>query len=1234
MSRDYKTALEKRWEVDAESRWVAQSEFERPVLLEAGAGTGKTAALTARVVAWCLDKGWKKNQARLSKKPGVSPDETRIARETVDRVLAVTFTDAAAAEMTARICKAFREISMGEKPVGVFGDFLESDGEVKRRRAGMLLSVQDRLKISTLHGFCRRILAEYPMETGLHPMADVDADETATAEIVRELLEDRLPPAYESEDPDMLVLADMEFGPQAVSEAITEIANKAVAPSVFEKSPFNNLSLKNMLDSLRDAIAMFKKSGGEILESCKRGNSKLVVDMVRDIDAVVQDFDAFQNGAEPVEVFDRFCNELQARVSGTIFNHLSRWGEGNFNATETKAIKDISADEVAAASSELHLLLNSILKSNPKGLEAARKTMWKLYRETVSILRRRGVLSFDALIRHTVELLENNPVLCRRLAARFDQLLVDEFQDTDDQQCRMLELLALNPSVQQKPGLFLVGDPKQSIYGWRKADLEAYDRFKEKVSDAGGKIHALSKNFRSVPAILAEVDRVLEPVMKHEPGLQPVFQILDPCPEKQDAPGFEDEFRGPVEYWVSWMSDSKNKISKETKKANATEMEAEAVARDISELRKKGVSPSDIGILFRSTGDLEVYVAALRKHSIPYSVSKDRNYYKRREIIDAAALVRCIVDPNDQLALLTLLRSPMVGVPDAALIPLWAEGFPEAAVGAYGVDPEFSSWVRDVVSRAKNSVPEDVPGIHRVHGWHHNLCVAMDNLGLLREMFHAQPVDVFTETLRRLFLLEPMESCRYLGRYRVANLERFFDELTGVLGRKHSNVQVLLRYLRTSVAEEQEAPEAGVPEATRDAVRLMTIHGAKGLDFPHVYLVQTHKGSRPEIAPKNDVQEIDGDPAYILFGFPTWNYERIMEKRKKIRSRELMRTLYVALTRAAERLVILGKWPLKKAGDPLFAKTYVNLLTHRTSAPIPLVREFEELPQEILFDEERVIWRFLKPEDSSPRIRKTRKKTKKLEYDSQKLIELMKESTSRMRRPMSMKVTRASGIHVSGDETRVNRYVENDDIASPESHVRAAAVHVGSAVHKALESWDFKAPVSEELSRQSSFARRVVQMNTTDPDVRAVAIEKTVSLLEEFAKGRLFEKMTDISQHILARELQVLAPPRILEQYFERRERDRGASELFPLGYVIGTVDLVYEDPANGETVVADYKTDNVYDPDEIESKAALHASQMHLYGMILKEAMKLTGMPRLELWFVRPQMIVNVPYERDLEKT
>src|SRR5262249_31950223 len=151
-----------------------------------------------------------------------------------------------------------------------------------------------------------------------------------------------------------------------------------------------------------------------------------------------------------------------------------------------------------------------------------------------------------------------------------------------------------------------------------------------------------------------------------------------------------------------------------------------------------------VGVLFRSRGDWDVYLAALREAGIPFSVEGDRTYYRRREIVDAVGFVCCVLDPNDQLALLTLLRSSAAGVPDAAWLPLWAAGFPKLAA-RLGFDVDALPALAEILRSAARAIDGSVPGLERVAGWEEAALACLEAVDALRRSFACDSGDVFVE---------------------------------------------------------------------------------------------------------------------------------------------------------------------------------------------------------------------------------------------------------------------------------------------------------------------------------------------------------------------------------------------------------------------------------------------------------------------------------------------------------
>jgi ATP-dependent exoDNAse (exonuclease V) beta subunit len=754
-----------------------------------------------------------------------------------------------------------------------------------------------------------------------------------------------------------------------------------------------------------------------------------------------------------------------------------------------------------------------------------------------------------------------------------------------------------------------VGDPKQSIYAWRNADPKAYDDFVDHVRREGGELLRLTVNFRSAPTILEEVQRVVAPVMHQQKGLQPAFEPLIPCPDRAGDKGFVQQLWAPVEYWISWVSDEENPPNfKATRSAEAVELEACALARDIVRLnREQNVAFRDIAVLFRSTGDMDRYLTAFRESGIPYAVSRDKNYYRRREIIEATALVRCILDPNDHLALLTLMRSPTVGVPDAALIPLWTRSFPAVVTELRGADPDQIQRLRILLNEVVDTLPEGIPGLERVRGWEKNLLTAIRNLALLRESFEREPFDIFVERIRTHFLVEATEAARYLGPFRLANLERFFHGLIETVEEAGGDTQMILRSLRTGVAQLREAEEGRPKEAAEDAVQVMTIHKAKGLDFKHVYVMQLHRGSRSDSPPTTAGAIEEGSCDYTLFGTCTPGYMKVREHRTAVQTAELVRTLYVAMTRAKDRLVLAGNWPFmmtRKA--PSKAKTHMDLLQWRSPSPprlMDLMQQLRKSSQASWIDHAETRWFFPgvaqngDTEIAPLEMMADFPSVEQISAEAAALASRVQASRTHAARPFTAAASQES------HEALQELFLQHPAVQGPSDDKQRLAMAVGSALHFVLEAFDLNAELIVEVERQR--ARLDAQLRLLlSPQHIHEAQSQAKRILDRFVEGNLLRRLREISDHIIARELPVLLPPT--------------SSPQSPVGVVVGAIDLLYRDPQTGAFVIADYKTDEIQTKTDIVDRTRVYSLQVGLYVTAVKEALNLAEDPTSELWFLQ----------------
>ncbi len=1195
---------------DALARQLAQREFTAPLVLEAGAGTGKTATLVARIAAWSLGEGWRRAERALADR---GDDTGRVATRVLGRVVAITFTEAAAAEMATRVDAALRVIGEGGAPVGLDPAALPPD-DLRRARAIALRGALDHLVVHTIHAWCRRLLATHPLEARLHPHLEVDALGRAQEVLVRDVLDRRLRVAYtEPGDAALLALAERGHGPGELETELRALLEAGVPSAVLSDDPLSEARVRAAAGGLRDALTRFRDVAGGRLHEVRRGNKA-----VRIADAVDAALARLALLPDSREALEELLGWLRDCFDAKALGALRGWARDKFSGSEREALGE-RAGSLREPADELAGRLAHFATLDLETLALARPVLQGLLHEVEERARRSGVVTFAGLLTGAAALLEHHPDVARRARGEIDQLLVDEFQDTDRHQCEVVGVLALEGPEDERPGLFLVGDPKQSIYGWRSADLAAYDAFVNRVREEGGSVHALTVNHRSVPAILDEVERVIAPVMERVPGLQPAYQRLVPDAKNAGDAGLRDDRYAPIEYWVSAAWEDEAGDLRPTRASEATALEARALAADLRVLHDaRGVSWGDVGVLFRSRGDWEVYLGALREAGVPFSVEGDRSYYRRREIIDAAALVRTVLDPNDHVALVTLLRCAAVGVPDAALVPLWARGLPAHLGGLARPDPRASTALREMLDEVVAALPPDVPGLDRVQGWDANLLAASNAVAALRRSFDVDPVDVFVERLRGALLLEVSEAARFLGAWRVANLERFFRELTLDLS-AGTDTWTVLRRLRRAVADEEPGEEGRPCDQSLDAVRILTLHGAKGLDFEHVYLMQLHKGPGGGVEPGPGAREIAGRFEYRLCGAPTLDFDRAARARQATAFAERIRTLYVGMTRARRRLVLAGLWPdFQRTAAP----SHAALLARRDPTAPDLsdtARRCAGSGETDRSDSRHARWVFPAlaadfagapapaPAVAAPDVDAVR-------ADSERLRVASAEALARMARPLSASASgEAHADEEAGAPPSPTRLPKDRD---PEQSRR-----LGTAIHRALETFDLSADLDTELRRQRELLADALRP-ITPSDRLADALEQAGAMLDTVGRGALLSQLRRHRDEVVARELPVLAAP---------GPDDRA------IDFLSGTVDLVYRDADSDELVVVDYKTDRIEDEADLLVRTRAYARQGAIYQRAVRHAFALDYTPRFELWYlsldrrVLPEVDVESPAPEQL---
>jgi ATP-dependent exoDNAse (exonuclease V) beta subunit len=313
------TAQDDARRIDAHGRYVAQTQFDRPLLVQAGAGTGKTRVLVGRLVAWCMGPGW-------DERPTDTSAES-VAARVLGRVVAITFTEAAAAEMASRVASTLRAVRDGDPPRGFEGGALPEARDERGRRAAALLATLDRLTVSTIHAWCRALLAEHAFEAGLDPRFEVDANETRDAEVVRAVV-------------------------------VLDLVRTGALPELLEHDPFEPRRLARAHTLLASAARELGEAAGVLREQRGGRTRSAAACLDRTIDCLAE---PPRSLAELEALRDRLRDVWDDPKD---LVRLRDWSRGRFTQAEERALGERRPD-VEAEGARTHTLLVHLLELDP-----------------------------------------------------------------------------------------------------------------------------------------------------------------------------------------------------------------------------------------------------------------------------------------------------------------------------------------------------------------------------------------------------------------------------------------------------------------------------------------------------------------------------------------------------------------------------------------------------------------------------------------------------------------------------------------------------------------------------------------------------------------------------------------------------------------------------------------------------------------------------------------------------
>lgn len=859
------------------NREKIQTVLDVNMVVEAGAGTGKTTLLITRLCLAVLARG-----------------------TSVEKLVALTFTEKAAAEIKTRLITALHEVLAAaregkEHPVltllrerfGMPDDKLVS-------RAENALARLDRACVGTIHGFCAEILKTFPLEAGLSPNSEIDSGRRAS-----QLFDAR-----------WNTFLDTELGVNA--------------PRAEEwKKVLPEISLPDLKEFARELCS------GKIDEYDYFARAPMLADVCLEKAARAEALSkAFLYGKKPrkAEKMLAFAAESLRRTAAFLR------GEPLPPAPQ-ELPEPLSSSSTAPqgweeeAYEEARALVQFAVKTDPEKQQiflSAFHLVQPIAREIRASYEREGILSFDDLIVKTRNLLQKDFYVRRLLKEKYDALFIDEFQDTDPVQGELFLFLAEEKSscasrwqdvVLEAGKLFVVGDPKQSIYRFRGADITAYELFTDLILKQGGEKCFLQQNFRSAPDIVSMANAVCARAMVQETSFQPAYVPIFPA----------RELPSPAVKWI-FIAGQDDKPRADNFRANQAERIADWIENNVGRLTLSNgqkLAYKDITLLSRASTTSAPYTDALRRRGIPFNVETDKDFYRKQEVNDFLNFLRAAADPADRTALAGVLRSPLGGFTDEEIYQISRRG--ELSLRAKPQDKKLADLyelIRSFGNRAGRTPLKDF----------------------------------LEDVLEETFLPEACAAA-YEGEQTLASLNRLIHLAEGYAGEVPASLGRFLAEVPELLANEPERLGASPADDALDAVSVMTVHKSKGLGFPVVILADLSKKDSASAS----------QPAGHIF---SWQYNMhglragkicdiklafLEEEQKKHERCEEVRVLYVGLTRAKEHLVLVsdGRAGAEKAagaflGAGLFPDGKVRTL-HHAELSVPVINAPYEEPETFIF---------------------------------------------------------------------------------------------------------------------------------------------------------------------------------------------------------------------------------------------------------------------------------------------
>lgn len=1108
---------------DWQQRELAETTFDKNVVVMAGAGTGKTTLLVNRLIHLLL------------KEPDPIP---------ITRIVALTFTNKAATEMKVRLRDRLTALISSSEDSARSTDGgavttqslrdryrLCTDDIVSRARTA--LHDLEKAQIGTLHSFAAHLLRLHPLESGSDPAFQEDDGGR---------FDEQFSQAWDT-------WLEQEMSRQGTNHGLWRAILKRT--TVHEVRSF----ARSLCNELVDLTALSSQMGrGELegpivewltdirnraqalLDRHERAKRRKIEDMLASTVKLANLLLA--RGEAGLDEFPEADREQLERDPG---NSLADWEKSDFVEARAliKYIKELQSVDGIFFKHVLSVLSPFVLSTRSSFVTT-------------------GWLSFDGLLARARALLRDHPVVREQVKQEYRAILVDEFQDTDPVQYEIIlaaseergrsQLSWWNIALEAGK-LFIVGDPKQSIYAFRRADIEAFDRVVQKVESQGGVVFKLTANFRSDASVLHPVNEVFDRLFERRANVQPGNVPLVASRQSR----LPDSATGVRLRVVTPRPDDEPFDA-----AGATRAESEMLARWIKEqtLSDATVRPGHIAILFRKLTQADTYLDALRRHDISYIIEGEKHFYRRQEVIDLINVLRVVDNPHDHVALTGILRSPIGGLTDRDLYDLRQAGYFN-----YLQSDSLISWTHPCAPQVRR-LYRQLAGLRSEAG----ICPLAEAIQLVFD---------------RLPILE-LAAASLHGEQAMANLIKLRQTAASLSDRPHLTLGNFVALMAARLEEQPDEAESPLAEESLEAVHVLTIHKAKGLEFPVVVLPGIHQGAGRDRSLPSIVHDwSSGQYGLTLGNRRTFGALLVRQKMAVREEAEHRRVLYVGMTRAKDFLLLSGAMTARSTGE-----TVLGLLQSIGQGEIGTA-ETQTL----------TVGNAAIPHTAIPALERLRVKRSRTDgtlaasLDAKSLASLWQSRTARWieARSIPTRLTPTSLISLHRPLTHT---------VSGNIQEREAGRLVGVLAHRILERWEFSKDPAQLLE---AIPRMVPAWLGRDRQASAgVVIDTLHELFASFTQSEPYLMLK--SSTILGREVPFLM--------------SRHGSQI-----VEGVIDLIYR--LDGRLWIADYKTDSVSKP-EARPRAEQYTQQALLYREAVTLSLGLSPVS-FQFLFLRPGVSVEI---------